>query len=128
MSICLIADTILLRCNLGHAHSAACCYLSLLDCYVDLQVFDITREQEKTKQAEAAAQQAQQQAAAQQYAKASAGVRCKPGWCVVHAPTSASSLCPWFRLEVCVHAIQVSTWCSHFLGQVPACSDGLLEQ
>lgn len=89
MFTCFTADTMLLRCKLGHAHPAACWYVSKLACCVDLQVFDITKEQEKTKQAEAAAQQAQHQAAAQQYAKASTGVHCKHGCfanVVVHAP------------------------------------------
>ena len=94
MSICFTADTMLLRCKLGRAHSAACC-VSVLHCFVDLQVFDITKEQEKTKQAEAAAQQAQHQAAAQQYAKAGVSVHCKPGCfanVVVHAPLTCQQV------------------------------------
>ena len=50
MFTCFTADTMLLRCKLGHAHPAACWYVSKLACCVDLQVFDITKEQEKTKQ------------------------------------------------------------------------------
>ena len=71
-------------------HAVIC--LRLIDCCVDLQVFDITKEQEKTKQAEAAAQQAQHQAAAQQYAKASASVHCKPG-CFANVVLCAPLVC-----------------------------------